>query len=1013
MNLSHTTPYTVLTAVLFSLGCFLSMPAPSLAAEKIQHPISPQLIFPIPASSRHSPHDKSPGPEIPGRFMRPVENGRWRQVGPGGSGGTLDVAMHPVTGTLLVSSDMGRSLLQSKDKATSFQAIAPEGHPTLDVLVPHPSVAGVWYAGFSSPKGAGLFKSADDGVGWSLVRTDEQIAGQTVFGLVITGPPDTLIWLTRGRGPVISLDGGITFSDFSQGLLPQNMPDHQKNISAQSPLLATEHKGKQHIFLAGKDGLYRRELTAASWEKIHQLPDTPVTALSYDSVKQWVWAGNSDDDLYSGDLDTDTWQKAAPGPPSVTLLRTHSQKPGWVWCFSHGRAGLFRSADRGLTWEWLTRRLLVDNSDYKGNLPRDFRHRTKFQRDYFFILPDDPMHLLLGDMYASRDGGTSWQFSATRYRPQDNTWQGNGLTLLTSYRAWWDELNPNRVYLGFSDTGLMRSDDRGKSIKALWSSQYPDLYSLAYWSRQMLDTSGSCTAFAADPDHPDTQFYGMSGKGGKNSVCGMVFKTQTNGRHWSPVMPSKDGLPNGMITDMVLLDGNGYDNRIVYVLVNSLAPDQPPIAGIYRSQDSGTSFAKLADTLSSDLVFPLMNLDYCKDQPDILYAAASSEGGNRAAKNLKKIAKKQMDPGGIFRSDDAGATWQKAGGPELAGAVQVAVHPNNPNIAFAAVADGPENRGGIYRTLDSGSNWTLVLGKTQIFPILDNDDALVPVSVAINPVLPAIVYAAVNRAGVFRSMDNGNSWEPVDWAHLKKYQGTYHTLTINPHDPAEFYLALFGNSFLAYRDPVAAKALEQNQPGYALVQNGDFERMDTQGKPVHWTWSNLTHPTPQGTPILSIQKAPDRKGMALRIKMSGDPYENPLFTGSNQAPITFLAHRLSAYALSVIRGKTVQISFEIYSRKLKATDIPILSLMETRDDLPQLIGELPASLAYSNTPYEKITIKKNRTGSDQWVRAESRVKISPDARALNLILHTTEKNQQTDYFLDNIRIQFEGGFHGQ
>ena len=942
-------------------------------------------------------------------FVIPVEDGVWRTIDPGGSGGTLSYAMHPVSGTLLVTSDMYQSLLRSKDGTRTYQAIAPDGHPTVSPIVPHPKKAGVWYAGFSLGNEQGLARSEDDGETWSLLHHDPEAGSGYSFGLIMDTQPDTIIWNFGSKGLMISRDQGKTFKDFSQGLSLENMYGQYEETSGKSPIVAIDNKGDTIIYLACKNGVFKRGLNGSQWEKIEDLPSEKAISLAYDGQKKWLWAGFENGLIYCGDLVSGQWEKASEGPPEATILRTHPGKPGWIWCFSHGRAGLFVSKDRGQSWEGLTRFPLYDSPEYKGNVPPSFRYRNKVTRDVFFMDPHAPDTLYLGQIYVSYNGGISWELGATRYLPEKQAWHGNGLTLLTSYKAWWDQTNPNRVYLGFSDTGLMRSNDRGYSIQTLWKEKYPELYPLAYWKNQMLDTSGSCMAFAADPEYPDTLYYGMSCKGDSSGTCGILFMSNHGGAFWEPVMPKASTLPNGIITDLVLQAGNGFNQRKLYALVNSTDSDNMPESGIYCSMDNGISFTRLAGSHYSPLTFPLMSLDYCKDNPDIMYMASSTRGGKRPA---KRIRKSYDQTGGIFKSLDAGQTWVKTGGEELAGAVEVAVHPKNPDIAYTAVVPGKDDDkgilpGGIYKTMDGGRNWKMVLSAKDWLPEKRKDENAEPTSIAINPELPDIVYAVIRFAGVLRSTNAGMTWEQVDWEHLKKYQGNYHTLTINPHDPAEFYLSLFGNSFLAYRDPVADTLLKTSSKKKNLIRNGDFELTDQSGKPVYWTWNNLGFPFSEGEPILSIEASPDKTGKSLRIKMDEGSYSDKNFTGKGALPITFLSNQLSPYGVSLMRGRRVKLRYEVYAKNAKFKDLPVLSLIEIKNGVSEIKAELPAIMGYGVTPYDRLRIKPGKSGTPKWVRLESVVDISENVNTVRLVLFSTEDNDKTDVFFDNIELEAE------
>ncbi|MEA2060766.1 MAG: hypothetical protein U9P10_09740 [Thermodesulfobacteriota bacterium] len=939
-------------------------------------------------------------------FVIPVKTGKWRSVDPGASGNTLASAIHPVNGTLLVSSDMWHSLLISRDRGKSYHPAALKDHATVTVVAPHPERPGVWYAGVDSHTASGIYSSRDDGESWQLIHNNSRASYTNSFGVVIvTGTQalpeksagdnstagtslDTLLWHFKNQGPFISYNSGRDFTDFSMGVSPEN---------CRGPFVQTDHGNRTTIYLAGYNGLYKRELAEPRWQRITSLPRKEVVSIAWDSAKKQVWVSFQDGRIYRKDATSDGhyWKKIFGPMPKATILRTHSKKPGWIWCFSHGRAGLFRSRNGGETWEWLTRIPLYNGESFKNNVPRVFRYRSKITRDFFFIDPGDPDRLLLGQSLASSDGGATWHYSPMDYSPETRSWRGNGLTLLTCYEAWWDNANPNRVHLGFSDTGLMRSSDRGKSVEVIWEQNYPDIYSLACWSRTLLNTSGSCMAFAVDPDRPATQYYAMSGKGG-SSASGVLLKTTDDGRHWEPVLPETSGLPRGIITDLVLLPGKGYHKRKIYALVNVLEENNQPGGGIYLSKDSGRSWSLLADISSFSYNLPLMDIGYCRDHPGIMYLASTYRTGKRPGKNMKRIPERPGRYGDIFRSEDGGKTWSRTGGKALACSVEVAVHPRKPDIVYAAVAPGKittitnkkENvDGGIYRTTNGGETWEQVVDLEKLSP----DIPLQPTSIAINPALPDIVYTAIENAGVLRSTNGGDTWQRVDWEHLKRYQSSYHSLTINPHDPAEFYLALFGNAFLAFRDPVADKLLKQQRKGENYVRNGDFELTDGSGTPLHWSWKNST----TSPAMLSIAKAPGGKGNALRVKMNGK---------GKKKEITCLETRIPPHGITAMRGKTVRISYDICAKKAKFLDRPVLSLVEIKNGYPRVTSELPAALAYTDTSYRKVRINKGDKYSGKWFTMTGTAEISEDVNQVKLVLYTTCDRKNQEFYIDDVKL---------
>jgi photosystem II stability/assembly factor-like uncharacterized protein len=102
--------------------------------------------------------------------------------------------------------------------------------------------------------------------------------------------------------------------------------------------------------------------------------------------------------------------------------------------------------------------------------------------------------------------------------------------------------------------------------------------------------------------------------------------------------------------------------------------------------------------------------------------------------------------GGVYRSADAGHTWQLIG---LEGLVvrAIAEAPSNPDILVAGATDG------VYRSEDSGKHWARI--SPEKHDDLRNFD-----SIAIDPHDPNTIYAGTYHLP-WKTVDGGKNWSPV------------------------------------------------------------------------------------------------------------------------------------------------------------------------------------------------------------------------------------------------------------
>jgi photosystem II stability/assembly factor-like uncharacterized protein len=181
--------------------------------------------------------------------------------------------------------------------------------------------------------------------------------------------------------------------------------------------------------------------------------------------------------------------------------------------------------------------------------------------------------------------------------------------------------------------------------------------------------------------------------------------------------------------------------------------------GVWKTENYGVSWVPVSD--GQIPTGSIGALDVADSNPNVVYAGTGSEA----------IRSNVIVGRGVYKSTDAGKTWQYAGLKEVGQIGQLKIHPKNPDIAYVAAIGQPFGWGpdrGVYRTKDGGKTWQKVLF------INDQTGA---VSIAINWQNPNELYAgawrgqrkpwtiisggAAAEGGVYKTTDGGDHWSRV------------------------------------------------------------------------------------------------------------------------------------------------------------------------------------------------------------------------------------------------------------
>jgi photosystem II stability/assembly factor-like uncharacterized protein len=232
-----------------------------------------------------------------------------------------------------------------------------------------------------------------------------------------------------------------------------------------------------------------------------------------------------------------------------------------------------------------------------------------------------------------------------------------------------------------------------------------------------------------------------------------LFRSDDSGGTWRhvegltnhPTRPQWRGGGAGLILHSLVRDAE--DEKRLWVGMSAV--------GVFHSADGGETWeprnsGTRADYLPEDQRYPeLGQCVHCvvgaPGVPDRLY---------------------QQNHCGMYRSDDAGLTWQsiEAGLPSSFG-FPAAVHPRDPDTLYLVPLNGdmagryvPEARAAVWRTRDGGATWEALrdgLPQENVF------FAVLRQAMATDRLDPAGIYFGTNTGALFASADEGESWTMV------------------------------------------------------------------------------------------------------------------------------------------------------------------------------------------------------------------------------------------------------------
>ena len=271
--------------------------------------------------------------------------------------------------------------------------------------------------------------------------------------------------------------------------------------------------------------------------------------------------------------------------------------------------------------------------------------------------------------------------------------------------------------------------------------------------------SGRISDIVKDPIKSSTWYVAVS--------SGNVWKTFNNGTTWTPIFENYGSYSIGCITidpknPKTLWLGTGENNSQRSVGYGD---------GVYKSIDGGTSWKDVGLRQSEHIGKILID----PRDSDVVYVAAQgplwAEGGDR----------------GLYKTIDGGKNWELIlSVSENTGVSDIVFDPRDSDVIYATsyqrrrhvwtlVAGGPESA--IYKSLDGGRTWKKIV---KGLPTVDLGRIGIAVSPQQSDVVYAIVAAAWDESGFFRSDDKGENWVRMS-DYITMDPQYYQELFADPH----------------------------------------------------------------------------------------------------------------------------------------------------------------------------------------------------------------------------------------
>ena len=691
--------------------------------------------------------------------------GGFTVLGPGGGGATYNPTISPHDpNTVLVSCDMTGAYI-THDGGQSWRMFNLRG--TVSSFAFDPKNANTIYV-----LSTGLWRSQDGGETWKLLypkpgsvkgiqmnsdHADERIVADpnplgkiTAFAI---DPANSKRLYAAGAGLFVSDDSGETWQ-------------HESDLAEPATGIWASAKG---VVIGGADSIQYR---TGSKVQNHPAP----AKFTYLSVAfrngDPVIYGAADGNAFVSNDEGASWQKCAlPGTGAQVRAIAASRNHAATAYASYGELqldgkeweGVAKTTDSGRTWT-----LVWKEASAAGTNVHDAWITPRFGPGWgenplmLGVAENDPNLCYttdLGRTMKTTDGGSNWNAVYSRQVPSGG-WTSTGLNVTTSYGVHFDPFDSQRQFITYTDIGLFRSEDGGRSWMSSTDGVPRPWVNTTYWV--VFDPAVKGRMWSVNSGTHDLPRPKMWRRTPVTRYKGGVCRSDDGGKTW---VKSNAGMEETAATHILLDNRSAQGSRTLYVAAFG--------RGVYKSTDDGKTWS-------------LKNNGITKEEPFVWRLAQASNGTLYVllARRSENGSIGNDGDGAIYRSTDGAESWSRIAMPKGANAPNgLAIDPASPQrlylAAWARAVGMHGEGGGIYVSEDGGETWKQVLDQDQ--HVYD---------VTVDPRDSKRLYAAGFESSAWLSKDRGETWTRIPGFNFK----WGHRVIADPTDANEVFVTTFGGS---------------------------------------------------------------------------------------------------------------------------------------------------------------------------------------------------------------------------